>query len=297
MVYTSDLEEYLRLRQIFQPSSEKRNSHAEASAMQPPPPFAGQSSLPSTDWPLYDPSMSHASAFLGPSWTTPTQPPTSAVGHTPVPSTNWLLYDPSMGHTSAFLSPSWTMPTQPPTSTVGHTPVPSTNWPLYNPSINHAFRSLRPSRAMHTAISHPTAEIFYQGNMQTPPTVQYRDTEVGAEGHLSPGQTTTHTWSSTPSPSTQDTSPPDQHDSEAAIVESNFVHGEPQQQDESDGSFKCGWGGCTRRETFSSHASLMRHIKVQHVAHRSVKCPECGQAFGRVDNMKEHRGRRHRVFD
>ncbi|CRL20576.1 Zinc finger, C2H2-like [Penicillium camemberti] len=258
MVYTSDLEEYLRLRQIFQPSSEKRNSHAETSAMQPPPPFAGQSSLPSAGWPLYDPSMSHTSAFLGPSWTTPTQPPTSAVGHRPVPSTNWSLYDPSMGHVS---------------------------------------RSPHPGRTMHTAIGHPTADNFYQGNMQTSPTMQYRDTEVGTEDHLSPGQTTAHTWSSTPSPSTQESSPPNQHSSGAATVESNFVHGEPQQQDESDGSFKCGWGGCTRRETFSSHASLMRHIKVQHVAHRSVKCPECGQAFGRVDNMKEHRGRRHRMFD
>lgn len=192
MVYTSDLEEYLRLRQIFQPSSEKRNSHTETSAMQPPPPFAGQSSLPSAGWPLYDPSMSHTSAFLGPSWTTPTQPPTSAVGHRPVPSTNWSLYDPSMGHVS---------------------------------------RSPHPGRTMHTAIGHPTADNFYQGNMQTSPTVQYRDTEVGTEDHLSPGQTTTHTWSSTPSPSTQESSPPNQHSSGAATVESNFVHGEPQQQE------------------------------------------------------------------
>ena len=153
MVYTSDLEEYLRLRQIFQPSSEKRNSHAETSAMQPSPPFAGQPSLPSTDCPLYDPSMSHASAFLGPTWTTP------------------------------------------------------------------------------TAIGHATAGNFYQSNMQTSPTVQYSDTEVGTEDHLSPGQTTTHTWSSTPSPSTQESSPPNQRDSEGAIVESNFVHGDPQQQE------------------------------------------------------------------
>ncbi|KAF4771690.1 hypothetical protein HAV15_004510 [Penicillium sp. str.  len=264
MVYTSDLEEYLRLRQIFQPSGEKRNSHAQTSAMQPPPHFAGQSSLPSTDWPLYDPSASHASAFLGPTWTTPTQPPTSAVGHRPVPSANWSHYDPYMSHSS---------------------------------------RSLHPGQTMHTAIGHPTADNFYQGNMQTSPTMRCSDTEVGTEDHLSPGQTSTHTWPSTPSPSTLETSPPNQHDSEAAIVESNFVHGDPQQQDcpsdlsVSDGSFKCGWGGCTRRETFSSHASLMRHIKVQHVAHRSVKCPECNQAFGRVDNMKEHRGRRHRMFD
>jgi hypothetical protein len=34
----------------------------------------------------------------------------------------------------------------------------------------------------------------------------------------------------------------------------------------------------------------MRHIKVQHVAHRPFKCPECDRKFGRLDNMKEHRG-------
>lgn len=184
VVYTSDLEEYLRLRQIFQPSSEKRNSHAETSAMQPPPPFAGQSSIPSTDWPLYDPSASHASAFLNPTWTTPTQPPTSAVGHRPVPSTNWSHYDPYMSHAS---------------------------------------RSLQPGGTMHN----PTVDNFYQGNMQSSSTMQYRDTE----DHLNPDQTTAHTWSSTPSPFTQESSPPNQHNSEAATGESNFVHGEHQQQE------------------------------------------------------------------
>ncbi|CAI7598443.1 unnamed protein product [Penicillium viridicatum] len=262
MVYTSDLEEYLRLRQIPQPSNEKHNSHAETAAMQPPAPFAGQSPLPSPDWSLHDPSMSQASTFLGP----------------------------------MFLGPSWTMPTQPAAFAIGHRPVPSTNRPLYDPSMSHATRSPHPGRTMHAAIGHPTLDNFYQSNMQSSSTMQYRDSEVGTEDHLSPGQTTPHTWSSTPSPSAQEKSPSNQHN-EVATLESTPVHGKPQQQDESDGPFKCGWAGCTRRETFSSHASLMRHIKVQHVAHRSVKCPECGQAFGRVDNMKEHRGRRHRVFD
>lgn len=193
MVYTSDLEEYLRLRQILQPSSEKRNSHAETSAMQPPPPFAGQSPLPSTDWPLHDPSMSYASTFL---------------------------------------DSSWTMPTQPPAFAIEHRPVPSTNWPLYDPSMSHASSSLHPGRTIHPAIGHPTADNFYQSNMQSSPTMQYRDSGVGTEDHLSPGQTTTHTWSwsSTPSPSTQETSPPNQHN-EVANLESTSVHGEPQQQE------------------------------------------------------------------
>ncbi|KAJ5967784.1 hypothetical protein N7501_004032 [Penicillium viridicatum] len=186
MVYTSDLEEYLRLRQILQPSSEKRNSHAETSAMQPPPPFAGQSPLPSTDWPLHDPSMSYASTFLDSSWTMPTQPPAFAIEHI-----NWALYDPSMSHVS---------------------------------------RSLHPGRTIHPAMGHPTEDNFYQSNMQFSSTMQYRDSEVGTEDHLSPGQTTTHTWSSTPSPSTQETSPPNQHN-EVANLESTSVHGKPQQQE------------------------------------------------------------------
>ncbi|OQD69857.1 hypothetical protein PENPOL_c002G00747 [Penicillium polonicum] len=191
MVYTSDLEEYLRLRQILQPSSEKRNSHAETSDMQPPAPFAGQSSLPSEDWPLHDPSMSYASTFLDSSWTMPTQPPDFAIGHRTVPSTNWSLYDPSMSHASG---------------------------------------SLHPGRTIHTAIGHPTEDNFYQSNMQFSSTMQYRDSEVGTEDHLSPGQTTTHTWSSTPSPSTQEKSPSNQHN-EVANLESTSIHSEPQQQE------------------------------------------------------------------
>lgn len=69
MVYTSDIEEYLRLRQIFQPSSEKPNHHPGASAMQPPTSEVGQPPLPSADWSHYGPSMSHASASLGPNGT------------------------------------------------------------------------------------------------------------------------------------------------------------------------------------------------------------------------------------
>ncbi|KAJ5426007.1 hypothetical protein N7465_001077 [Penicillium sp. CMV-2018d] len=196
MVYTSDPEEYLRLRQTLQSSSEKRNSHAETAAMQPPAPFAGQSLLPFTDWPLHDPSMSQASTFLGPT----------------------------------FLGPSWTMPTQPAAFAIGHRPVPSTNRPLYDPSMSHASRSLHPGRTIHPAIGHPTADNFYQGNMQSSSTMQYRDSEVSTEDHLSPGQTTTHTWSSTPSPSAQEKSPSNQHN-EFANLESTSIHSEPQQQE------------------------------------------------------------------
>ncbi|KAJ5922179.1 hypothetical protein N7516_009882 [Penicillium verrucosum] len=185
MVHSSDFEEYLRLQQIFQPSSEKHNSHAETSAMQPPPP------LPSADWPPHNSSVSHASTFLG---------------------------------------PNWTMPTQTPASAAGHIPASSTNWPLCGPSMSHASRSLHPGRTMYTAVGHPAADNFYQSNMQLSPTMQYRDTEVGAEDHLSQGQTTTHTWFSTPRPSTQELSPPNQQ-SGAANVESTSVHGEPQQQE------------------------------------------------------------------
>ncbi|KGO48479.1 hypothetical protein PEX1_089870 [Penicillium expansum] len=70
MVYTSDSDEYLQLLQIFQPSSEKHNSHAGTSAMQPPTSAVGQPPpLPSADWPLYDPSISYASTSLDPNCT------------------------------------------------------------------------------------------------------------------------------------------------------------------------------------------------------------------------------------
>ncbi|OQE23956.1 hypothetical protein PENFLA_c010G02660 [Penicillium flavigenum] len=60
MIYTSDLEEYLRLRQLFQLSGEQLNHHPGISAAQPP--------VHSTEWSLYNPSMSHASESLDPNW-------------------------------------------------------------------------------------------------------------------------------------------------------------------------------------------------------------------------------------
>lgn len=60
MIYTSDLEEYLRLRQLFQLSGEQVNYHPGIFATQPP--------VHSTEWSLYNPSMSHASESLDPNW-------------------------------------------------------------------------------------------------------------------------------------------------------------------------------------------------------------------------------------
>ncbi|CDM31932.1 Zinc finger C2H2-type/integrase DNA-binding domain [Penicillium roqueforti FM164] len=105
-------------------------------------------------------------------------------------------------------------------------------------------------------------------------TAQYR-----AEDSLRPGQTTIR------NPNIQ-----------VAHVEATSAHIEDQGR-VSDGRFRCLWQGCTSHTTFSSHSTLMRHIKIQHVKHRSVVCPECGRTFGRVDNMRGHRGRRHMVFD
>ncbi|CAG8898989.1 unnamed protein product [Penicillium egyptiacum] len=224
MAYTSDLEEYSRLRQVFQLSSEQLNYHPGTSAMQPPASAAGQSPVLPTDWPLYDLSMGHASASLDPNWT------------------------------------------------------------------------------IHTTMCHPAVDNLYQSDMHSFSTRQNGATKVGIEDHLSPGQTIIQTQSSTLSPSTHEPSPPNRQNIEIADMEATSAHGELQKQDESDLPFKCLWDGCKsrktlQRKTFSSHASLMRHIKEQHVAHRSVRCPECGQSFGRLDNMKEHRGRRHRMFD
>lgn len=150
MVYTSHLEEYLRLRQIFQFRSEQPNHHPGASAMQPPASEVGQPPLPSADSSPYDPSMSHASASLGPNWT------------------------------------------------------------------------------MHTTMVHPPVDN--QGNTKSSSTGQYRATEVGTD-HLDPGQTTIRIQSSTPSPSTQETSPRNQHNIEVAGVEATSVHHEPQERE------------------------------------------------------------------
>ncbi|KAF3023357.1 hypothetical protein E8E15_008017 [Penicillium rubens] len=60
MAYNSDVEEYLRLHQLFQLSGEELNYHPGTSATQPP--------VHSTEWSLYNPSISHASESLDPSW-------------------------------------------------------------------------------------------------------------------------------------------------------------------------------------------------------------------------------------
>ncbi|CAG8001892.1 unnamed protein product [Penicillium nalgiovense] len=211
MIYTSDLEEYLRLRQLFQLSGEQVNYHPGISATQPP--------VHSTEWSLYNPSMSHASESLDPNW------------------------------------------------------------------------------SMHTTIGHPTPDNLYQSTMQSSSTMEHRPTEDGIEDRPNPSQTTNHIQSSAPNPSTQETSP-----NENNIGVADMQASSPQRQGASDRPFKCLWDGCksrrtSQRETFSSHASLMRHIKVQHVAHRPFKCPECDRRFGRLDNMKEHRGRCHRMYD
>ncbi|KGO75369.1 Zinc finger, C2H2 [Penicillium italicum] len=173
----------------------------------------------------------------------------------------------------------------------------SAGWSLYAPSMNHASTSPHANWTMHSTVGPLTADNLHQSNLQSASTMEHKATEVGTEDHRSPGRTSSHTWSSAPSPSAQETTLSNEHNIEVADTGATSAHGNPPNQDESDGPFKCGWGGCTSRSTFSSHASLLRHVRVQHVAHRSVKCPECRQAFGRVDNMREHRGRRHQAFD
>ncbi|KAJ5510364.1 hypothetical protein N7453_002467 [Penicillium expansum] len=140
MVYTSDPEEYLQLRQIFQPSSENPNSHTGTSTMQPPDSTVGQRPIASAGWPLCAPSMSYASASLHPNWT------------------------------------------------------------------------------MHTTIGLPTADNLYQSNMQSSSTMQYRAIDVGTEGYLSPGRTSSHTWSSALNPFTQNTTPPNENSMQSSSV-------------------------------------------------------------------------------
>ncbi|KAJ6133301.1 hypothetical protein N7471_008516 [Penicillium samsonianum] len=157
------------------------------------------------------------------------QPPASEVGQPPLPSADWSPYDPSMNHASASLESNWTMQTQPPASAVGQRPVHSAGLSPYDPSMSHAFASLDPNWTTHTTMVH--SPVDNQGNMQSSSTGQYRATEVGTEDHLDPGQTTIRIQSSTPSPSTQETSPPNQHDIEVAGVEATSVHHEPQERE------------------------------------------------------------------
>jgi predicted RNA-binding Zn-ribbon protein involved in translation (DUF1610 family) len=41
-------------------------------------------------------------------------------------------------------------------------------------------------------------------------------------------------------------------------------------------------------QTFANSCNLLRHIKCQH-SEKKFKCPACGRAFSRLDNMKFHR--------
>lgn len=193
MVYTSDSDEYLQLLQIFQPSSEKHNSHAGTSAMQPPTSAVGQPPpLPSADWPLYDPSISYASTSLHPNWTMHTQPPASAVGQRPIFSAGWSLCTPSMSRTS---------------------------------------RSLDPNCTVHTTIGLPTADNLYQNRMQSSSVMQQRATGVETEVHLSPGRTSTYAWSSPASPFTPGRSPANENNNEVDDVEPISAHSDPQNQE------------------------------------------------------------------
>ncbi|KAJ5472950.1 hypothetical protein N7530_006951 [Penicillium desertorum] len=144
MIYTSDLEEYLRLRQLFQLSNEQLNYHPGTSDTQP--------------------------AF--------------AIGQLPVHSTEWSLHDPSMSPAPVSLDPNWTM---------------------------------------HTTVGHPTVDNLYQSNMPSSSTKQHRVIEDGIEDHLSPGQTTIHIQSSAPSPSAQETSPPNENNTEVADIQASSL--------------------------------------------------------------------------
>jgi hypothetical protein len=152
MIYTSDLEEYLRLRQLHQLSNEQLNHHPGTSDMQP--------------------------AF--------------AVGQLPVHSTEWSLHDPSMSHAPVSLDPNWTM---------------------------------------YTTVGHPTVDNLYQSTMQSSSTKQHRATEDGTKDHLSLGQTTIQIQSLASSPSTQETSPPNENNIEVADMEATSAHGEPKRQE------------------------------------------------------------------
>ncbi|KAJ5520140.1 hypothetical protein N7463_000593 [Penicillium fimorum] len=204
----------------------------------------------------------------------------STVGQPHVLSVDWSRYDPSMGHVS----------------TVGQPSVLAVDWSRYDPSTGHAFSSLDSSHIMPIAPRPATMDNLYQSNMQSSSARQYGAAEIET-GYISPGQPTIQIQSSELRLSPQETSLPNEQSIEVADVEATYAHDETQKRDESGGPFECLWEGCTRRNALSSLSSLMCHIRVQHVVHRSVKCPECGQAFGRMDNMKGHRRTRHWKFD
>ncbi|KAJ5970677.1 uncharacterized protein N7479_000595 [Penicillium vulpinum] len=194
MVLPSGHEEYSRLRQMSQPSSEQPSYNPGTSAM---------------------------------------QPPASTIGHPPVYSTDWSLRDPSMGYVSAALDPNLTMHTIEPTLPVGQPLVHSTGWPSYGSSMSHASASFETNYNIHTATAGPLPAVndLYQNYTQSFSTGQSRATEAEFEDHLNPDQTTIQIQSSAPSHSTQERCSPNKLNAKVVNVEATSAHGKVQKKE------------------------------------------------------------------
>ncbi|OQE37299.1 hypothetical protein PENCOP_c010G04130 [Penicillium coprophilum] len=252
--------------------------------MQPPASVVRQPPLYSADRAVHGPSMNH----------------TSTVVQSPTLSTHRSRYDTSTGYFSTVgystCCPVYDISGSH-ASTIGPPSAHSADWSYYNPSLGNVFASLESNGTMYATPHPPTVDNLYQSNMQSSSASGYPTIEVGTEDHLRPDHTIFQIQSTASIPSPQHNSLSSGHCTEVADVGATLAHGESQERGESGGLFKCLWEGCKYCDTFSSHASLMRHIKVQHVVHRSVRCPECDRVFGRKDNMRDHRRNRHRKFD
>lgn len=207
MVYTPDLEEHLRLRQMLHDSREQPKYYPGNFAMQPPAFAVGHPPGLSTDCPLYGLSMSNAAASIEPrDW--PLRG--SSVNHAAASNgpKDWPVYNPSMIHASASIGPKDEL--------------------LYGPSMNHATASLDPNWTMHTTTGNPVVDNSYQSSMRSSSTMRHRATK----DYLSPGRTSSYTQSSAPSPSTPETTArPNENNFEVVDVEAISAHGDLHQQE------------------------------------------------------------------
>lgn len=61
----------------------------------------------------------------------------------------------------------------------------------------------------------------------------------------------------------------------------------PNMREEDKVTFPCGWEGCGR--VFTDRANMKAHVKRDHEgAAKTFKCPQCTQAFGRLEHVQRH---------